>query len=111
MRSVFNEIIKPFFNLICRPLSSMPPDGLLNPQVYTAKIPLLLSNLVDKIQTYNGYKVLNCVVNFHNKVIGIVIENPDNISGFIPCYPSAIDDNLKNDIDYIFMTDLTIWNT
>ena len=41
---------------MCRPLRSMPPGGLLPPKVYTAKTPLLLHNLLDKIQGYKGYK-------------------------------------------------------
>jgi len=113
MKSVFSEIVKPFLNIMCRPLSSMPPGGLPPPKVYTAKTPLLLHNLIDKIQGYDGYKLLKLVVNFHNKVIGISVEspNPSNIKGFVPCYPSKIENNFKEDIDYVFMTDLELWNT
>jgi hypothetical protein len=42
MRAVFKEIIKPFFDLICRPLSSMPT-------IYKAKRPLLLYDLIQKL--------------------------------------------------------------
>jgi hypothetical protein len=113
MKSVFSEIVKPFLNIMCRPLSSMPPGGLPPPKVYTAKTPLLLHNLIDKIQAYDGYKILKLVVNFHNKVIGVSVEspNPSNIKGFVPCYPSKIENNFKEDVDYVFMTDLELWNT
>ena len=111
MKAVFSEIVKPFFNIMCRPLRSMPPDGLPPPKVYTAKTPLLLHNLVDKIQGYEGYKILKLVVNFHNKVIGILVENPLSIKGFVPCYPSKIENNFKEDIDYVLMTNLELWNT
>jgi len=111
MKAVFSEIVKPFFNIMCRPLSSMPPGGLPPPKVYTATTPLLLHNLVDKIQGYEGYKILKLVVNFHNKVIGILVENPLSIKGFVPCYPSKIENNFKEEIDYVFMTDLELWNT
>jgi len=105
MRAIFKEIIKPFFNLICRPLESMPT-------IYKAKRPILLYDLIQKLDNYD-YTVTKLVVNFSNKVIGVIAEEPgvSNKSGFVPCYPSAIDDNLKSDLDYVFMTDVTLWNT
>jgi hypothetical protein len=105
MRAVFKEIIKPFFNMICRPLESMP-------NIYKAKRPLLLYNLVQKLDKYE-YKPIKLVVNFTNKVIGIIAEEPgvSGRTGFIPCYPSAIDENLKHNLDYVFMTDTNLWNT
>jgi hypothetical protein len=105
MRAVFKEIIKPFFNIICRPLDSMP-------NVYKAKRPLLLYDLVQKLDKYE-YKIKKLVLNFNNKVIGVVAEEPgvSNKTGFIPCYPSALDEDLKKDLDYVFMTDLSLWNT
>ena len=112
IKAVFSEIVKPFLDIMCRPLRSMPPGGLLPPKVYTAKTPLLLHNLLDKIQGYKGYKILKLVVNFHNKVIGVLVENPSKIKGFVPCYPSKIENSFKDEeIDYVFMTDLDLWNT
>ena len=103
MRAVFKEIIKPFFNLICRPLDSLP-------NVYKAKRPLLLYDLVQKLDKYE-YKIKKLVLNFNNKVIGVFAEEPgiSNKKGFIPCYPSSLDDS--KDLDFVFMTDLTLWNT
>ena len=105
MRAVFKEIIKPFFNIICRPLDSMP-------NIYKAKRPLLLYDLVQKLDKYE-YKIKKLVLNFNNKVIGVVAEEPgtSNNNGFIPCYPSALDEDLKKGLDYVFMTDLSLWNT
>ena len=105
MRAVFKEIIKPFFNLICRPLDSMP-------NVYKAKRPLLLYDLVQKLDKYE-YKIKKLVMNFNNKVIGVVAEEPgvSNNHGFIPCFPSSLDEDLKKDLDFVFMTDLSLWNT
>jgi len=105
MKAVFKEIIRPFFDTICRPLSSMPT-------VYKAKRPLLLYDLVQKLDTYD-YVILKLVMNFNNKIIGVLAEEPKGtkIKGFVPCYPSGLDDNLKKDIDYVFMTDLSLWNT
>ena len=105
MRAVFKELIKPFFELICRPLDSMP-------NVYKAKRPLLLYNLVQKLDEYE-YKIKKLVMNFNNKIIGVIAEEPTDSERtcFIPCYPSALDDNLKKDLDYVFMNDLSLWNT
>jgi hypothetical protein len=105
MRAVFKEIIKPFFNIICKPLDSMP-------NIYKAKRPLILYDLVQKLDKYE-YKIKKLVLNFNNKVIGVVAEEPgtSNNTGFIPCYPSALDEDLKKDLDFVFMTDLSLWNT
>jgi len=105
MRAVFKEIIKPFFNFICRPLESMP-------NVYKAKRALLLYDLVQKLDGYQ-YIIKKLVINFNNKVIGVVAEEPGSSGkiGFIPCYPSYLDDLLKKDLDFVFMTDLGLWNT
>ena len=110
IKAVLKEIVRPFFDATCKPLKSMPPGGLPAPSIYLAKTPLLLYNLVQKLDKYN-YKILKLVVNFNNKVIGVHAESPLKQTGFVPCYPSAIEDNLKQDLDYVFMTDLGIWNT
>ena len=103
MRAVLKEIVKPFLDTTCRPLSSMP-------KVYLFKNPILLYNLVQKLDKYN-YKILKIVINYNSKVIGVVAKNPENITGFVPCYPSSINDNLKKDLDYVFITNPDIWNT
>jgi Ca2+-binding EF-hand superfamily protein len=103
MKRVMNEIIKPFFNTICRPLESMP-------NVYKAKRALTLPDLYSKLNYYD-YTVKQLVLNFNSKVIGVVAEEPKTgREGFIPCYPSSVDDSLK-DIDTIYMTDLSIWKS
>jgi hypothetical protein len=105
MRAIFKEIIKPFFNLICRPLESMP-------NVYKAKRPLILYNLIQKLDSYE-YTIIKLVMNFNNKVIGVIAEEPgvSRIKCFVPCYPSALDEDLKKDLDYVFMNDISLWNT
>ena len=51
-------------------------------------------------------------MNFNNKVIGVVAEEPNSDkTGFIPCYPSSLDEDLKQDLDVVFMNDITLWNT
>ena len=107
MRAIFKNIIKPFFNTICRPLDSIP-------NIYKAKRSLLLYDLVQKLDKYE-YTIKKLVVNFNNKVIGVIAEEPSasGNTGFIPCYPSQLDESLKKDLDldYVFMTELGLWNT
>jgi hypothetical protein len=104
MRSVIKDLIKPFFKTICKPLDSMP-------NVYKAKRPLLLLDLIQKLDKYN-YQLIKMVLNFNNKIIGIIVQEPgfSNKRGFVPCYPSAIDEEIKKDITIVFMTDVTLWN-
>jgi len=103
MRAVLKEIVKPFLDTTCRPLNSMP-------RTYLFKNPILLYKLVQKLDKYD-YKILKMIVNYNGKVIGILAKNPENITGFIPCYPSSINDNLKKDLDYVLITNPDIWNT
>jgi hypothetical protein len=105
MRAVFKEIIKPFFDIICKPLDSMP-------NVYKAKRALLLYDLIQKLDQYE-YKIIKLVLNFNNKVIGVLAKEPglSNKTCFVPCYPSSLDEDIKRDLDYVLMTDLTLWNT
>ena len=103
MKRVMNEIIKPFFNTICRPLDSMP-------NIYKAKRALTLPDLYVKLNYYD-YSIKKLVLNFNSKVIGVVAEEPKTErEGFIPCYPSSVDESLK-DIETIYMTDLSIWKS
>jgi hypothetical protein len=46
-------------------------------------------------------------------VVGVIAENKyDNSKRcFVPCYPSAITDALKDNLDYVFMTDSTLWTS
>ena len=52
-------------------------------------------------------------MNFSNKIIGVITEEPGAFKKqcFVPCYPSALDEDLKKDLDYVFMTDVSLWNT
>jgi hypothetical protein len=97
MRAVFNKLIKPYFQKVCSPLSS------ISENIYKAKTPLILSDIIDLL-TKKKYTILKQVVNYQNKVIGIVAEKTKR--GFIPCYPSAI----NSKFDYVFMIDPSIWS-
>ena len=79
------------------------------PNVYTAKNPLLLYELIKELLGVQ-YLIQKIVVNFNNKVIGVVAEEPKQTQRtcFIPCYPSSIPE--KNKFDIVFMNDLSLWN-
>jgi hypothetical protein len=110
MKLVLNEVIKPFFDTICRPFASIPPGMRTNANVYTSTRPLLLSELVKNLDALL-YKTVQLVVNYNNKVIGVIAESRTPRRGFVPCYPSAIDETLKKDLTYVFMTESSLWNT
>jgi len=103
MRNVFKELIRPFLSSFCKPLDSMP-------NVYKAKRAPLLTSLVQKLDKYD-YNVTKLVMNFNNKIIGVIAESPTprKLSGFVPCYPSSFSENIKNDLDFVFMNDLSLW--
>ncbi|MCJ7802086.1 MAG: hypothetical protein MUP82_06990, partial [Candidatus Marinimicrobia bacterium] len=104
MRAVFKEIIKPFFNTICRPLESMPT-------IYKFKRSPPLYELVQKLDKYE-YVIKKYVLNFNNKIIGVFAEEPtpSERSGFVPCYPSSLE-NINADVNTVMMTDVTLWST
>ena len=86
LRAVFSKIIKPTIGDKCRPLPSKPFE-------YRFKQAPLLDDLLNRVIA-RRYKVKTQVLNFQGKVIGIVAENLNGISGFIPCLPSSLT-NLK----------------
>ena len=97
MKAVFKEIIKPFFNLICRPLDSMP-------NVYKAKRPLILYDLIKKLDTCD-YKINKLVLNFNNKVIGLIAKEPPPYerTGFVP--PVGLMEAISKTVNYEFIED------
>jgi len=103
MRTVFNKVIKPFISVMCRPLDSMP-------NIYKSPRAPLLTELIEKMDKYD-YKVVKMVMNFNNKIIGVVAESPtiNKSACFVPCFPSSYDSNYG--ADFVFMTDLSIWRT
>ena len=110
MREVFTSVIKPYFKNICSPLESMPENGLLPPSVYKVRKPLNLYSLIEQLDKC-GYKILKFVLNFNSKVIGVLANSQNSkINGFVPCYPSSLNEELKDSLGFVFMTDLTLWN-
>ena len=110
MREVFTSLIKPYFKNICAPLESMPENGLLSPSVYKVRKPLNLYSLIEQLDKC-GYKILKFVLNFNSKVIGVLANSQNSrINGFVPCYPSSLNEDLKDSLGFVFMTDLSLWN-
>jgi hypothetical protein len=82
IRALFKKIIKPLMLKTCLPLESMPNK-------YNFKHPFILNNLISELNKLE-YTIINQVVNFESKVIGLVCQDSNTNSGFVPCYPSAI---------------------
>ena len=96
--AVFTKIIKPHIKNVCVPLSS------ISPRIYTMKSPLLLYNLIELLHKKN-YDIKTQIVNYDLKVIGVIAEKNEK-HGFIPCYPSTINDTYEHS----YMTDDNLWN-
>jgi hypothetical protein len=98
MRDIFKKIIKPLFSTACSPMPSMP-------NVYKFKQPVLLSNLITSLIGEN-YKIEKQILNYQSKVIGVYARK-DKLSGYVPCYPSAMDSNYS---EFVFMDDTSLYN-
>ena len=81
----------------CAPLKSLPNE-------YKFKENINLDRLVGILGEI-GYKLDRQVVNFSGKVIGMSVENESGDSGFIPCYPSV----LADEIDFTYIDDDSLW--
>jgi hypothetical protein len=99
IRAIFKKIIKPVLKDMCAPLASIP-------NIYKFDNPILLSKLI-LLLNKKRYTILNQILNFQSKVIGLFVRKGDN-TGYIPCYPSALDPTYP---DFVFMNDPQIYNT
>ena len=86
------EIIKSTYNK-CKPLPSLP-------KVYKFKNNKILSEVSDILKIHN-IDIIKQILNYNNKVIGIIIK-VNELSGYIPIEPSSID----NDIDYDYIDNI-----
>ncbi len=100
LKSVFTKIIKPTLGQKCKPLSQQS-----QPFEYRFKTAPILDSLIDKLAE-RKYKIIDQVLNFQGKVIGLRVISPTKKQGFAPCYPSS----LIKEYDYVFMTD-DIWHS
>ena len=106
IRRVLETSIKNIFDMNCKPLDSMPnrKNARVFPSYNATPLATILTSL-DRIKC----SVVKQIVNYNNKVIGIVADCNaiDAGIGFIPCYPSAPLDNY----DIVFMFTSGIWST
>lgn len=91
------ELIKYSFLNKCIGFNSMP-------NVYKFKKNIYLSELLKLLQSID-YQVIEQIINFNGKIIGVIAKSKKDITGFLPCYPSAPVNSLKQTI----MTDVE-WN-
>ena len=99
---LLSKIIQDIYDSMCKPL----PSILNTANKYNFRnIKFSQNNTLEKtIEILNEYKIdiVETVVNYDNKVIGLVINN-NGKSGFIPCFPSGI----LMDYDVIIMDDIS----
>ena len=95
IKNFIQKVVKPIFEnqSLCFPQKSMPNK-------YKFKQPILLTNLIYELLLKN-YEIINQVINFQSKVIGLIVKK--NQRGcFVPCYPSSIDSKYS----FIYVTDV-----
>ena len=91
IRNLFKKIIKPYIHTMCKPLNSMPLQ-------YKFSRANLLNNVITNLQKIK-YTIVKQIINYEGKVIGVIASNDTSI-GFIPCYPSSI----NNDYDFALVS-------
>lgn len=104
MKDIFEKVIVPFIST-CRPLPS------ISPKIYRFKKPILLGHLINELNELK-YTIKFQVINFNNKVIGLLVLHEHEVSGkkiksggFIPCFPSSINSRYET----ILINDDTIY--
>lgn len=100
---IIQRIVKPFVNSMCRPLNSMPA-------VYHIKTAPVADVLVGHLKTCQ-YIPLKAVLNFDNKIIGIITRNGTSATAvYVPCYPSSYTLQIPA-LPLVLMTDIDLWTT
>ena len=95
IKNFIQKVVKPIFEnqSLCFPQKSMPNK-------YKFKQPILLTNLIYELLLKN-YEIINQVINFQSKVIGLIVKKNQR-DCFVPCYPSSI----VNTYPFIYITDV-----
>jgi hypothetical protein len=86
IRNLFKKIIKPYIHTMCKPLNSMPLK-------YKFSRANLLNNVITNLQKVK-YNIIKQIINYEGKAIGVIAYNEDSV-GFVPCYPSSINNNYE----------------
>ena len=107
--------IKTAYDSQCKPYNSIPREGTPNAskkfiKLYEFDRNLTLEELKPRL-TQGNFNILNQILNFDGKVIGVFIkdqEGEQQMSGTIMCEPSAIDPSIEQ-INYI--DDESLWKS
>jgi hypothetical protein len=91
------ELIKYSFLNKCIEFNSMS-------NVYKFKKNIYLTELLKHLESID-YQIIEQIINFNGKIIGVIAKNKKDVNGFLPCYPSALVNKLKHTI----MSDVE-WN-
>ena len=107
--------IKHAYDGQCKPYNSIPREGTANaskkfPRLYEFSRNIHLYELKEKV-VKGGFKILNQILNYDGRVIGIFIEKEDEersetFSGIVMCEPSSLDKTIP-EINYI--DDESLW--
>ena len=90
-------------NLIKKSMQSKCGAFNSKPNVYRFEQNIPLKTLITHLKTIN-YTVDKQVLNYDSKVIGLVVLNTEKKRGFIPCFPSAL--NNTDNTNLIWMDDV-----
>ena len=107
--------IKQAYDGQCKPYNSIPREGTANaskkfPRLYEFSRNIHLHELKEKV-TRGGFTILNQILNYDGRVIGIFIQKEDDekdetFSGIVMCEPSPLDKTIPQ-INYI--DDESLW--
>jgi hypothetical protein len=96
--------LKGFFDYILRPIMNSKCKASLDiPNKYMFKIPKLLNDVILDLHKMK-YEIIEQIMNFNGKVIGLKVKSESGLTGFVGCYPSSKEEEIK--INYV---DGQIW--
>jgi len=100
LQDVFTKVIRPTLGEKCRAIFNN------RNREYRFEQARILDDLIDVLIQKRKYVINRQVLNFQGKVIGLLVTSPDGLNGFVPCYPSSLNDAY----DYVYMSD-DIWQS
>lgn len=100
MSNELKEVITNIKNymLKCKPYNSLP-------NVYKFKMNFPLVYMIEKLSQNTDFSIINQVLNYNNKVVGLIVTLLSSKPFFIPCEPSAIMDSIS-----LITIDAVQWN-
>ena len=87
--------LRGFFDYILRPIMESKCKASINlPKKYMFKIPKILVDVISEL-TKMKYDIKEQILNFNGKVIGLIVKSSTGLSGFVGCYPSNKEEEIK----------------